>query len=864
MNRAALLSVLFFLVTPDVHSAPLEFTSLLHLDRSGCTGVQTGLSVTDSFSDPLPTGALVKRVRIGLKMARWDPPHYSSSDPVIRTELNGSIVGADLPVSTYSSCDFSADDWVDTGVHWVESIDFPQNYVYGGLNSLKRTVVSGGWASNDGVYIELVYEQGFSISVQSGTNQKSLTEMVATTPLVARLGAYQGNTNVANQPVTFTVTSPSGSSPAVLGTGGNFVGQSLTVNTDATGLATVEIMLGDGGGVYTIEATNPDTTTGDSAVFSVTGIEPTSIVIAKIQSGFPSVNTQYTVALGVPETFQAFGQDASGTRLPMPETQFSTATPKGSKDPASLSLQSDSDSSKVEVEAMTLGTANLVASPPVGKYQALKEAIVSISVGAVYLDADGNFDPASPTDDRDWWRPGSLDVTRSVAPPNEGNWAAPLQQVWIHVPAKAPKGTKSPKVTFTLVGTSNYRGVAMNWPPENVATDDFDLWFDLGGARVQSLAVDIDPDGMTSVPLFVGDYAAKATMTVMVDGSSGSILVPLPKTGSDGMPVDGWWALADSAIGEYEKVSATFQLSDYDTNLLGDTSATIGDGFPAWEEYRGFVVRGSHRRLSPVVTDVLVIWPDPDLEMYVDKTRYQTLPIRRHELWSPEVLKKAVAVEEGYPPAARAVVNPNGSIGIERVAVWTHAVPRAQTPEKLVNGLGLPIWETTPGVGYGFTKFVNGQTISLSALEYSAVYEASYVQRIKPGPDGTIDSTYVGCESQDQDNCDDLAVDPDDLLPYLAPGPNLMIDAVCHPSDGCVIRAADCVSSLALREVTTVVLQDVVWASHAHELGHSVGIFPNHPLTFDAQNCTYITQQGNLHIRALSFSAEEIKQIRLK
>ena len=159
------------------------------------------------------------------------------------------------------------------------------------------------------------------------------------------------------------------------------------------------------------------------------------------------------------------------------------------------------------------------------------------------------------------------------------------------------------EVTFALKETSAFRGYAMN-AGESTAPD-FSL---------PTPAAPFGADHTARTALYCRDYGGFTTVSVK-DGQATTPGLRLPQSSTGNwLPDAGWTLIANET--PYGVVTGTANLNrdedsdDDPADLPLSDGAVIGDGLVAFEEYRGFLVRGEHRRTNPYRKDLFI---DSDL-----------------------------------------------------------------------------------------------------------------------------------------------------------------------------------------------------------------------------------------------------------
>lgn len=180
----------------------------------------------------------------------------------------------------------------------------------------------------------------------------------------------------------------------------------------------------------------------------------------------------------------------------------------------------------------------------------------------------------------------------------------------------APPPRKVVKFKLDLEDTSREKGVDLNWPPKERATDDFDMKFSeenpyitLADDKRQSGVTkgsEPDVDFMVTVDCYDwGGYTKLHVIAELEDGSSvvGHVrghpdqdFLTIPKDDNSNHIAD-WWE-------HWFAPKDTNPTADDDAFPQGDGDK--GDGISLYEEYRGFHIDGKHERLSPEMKDVFI------------------------------------------------------------------------------------------------------------------------------------------------------------------------------------------------------------------------------------------------------------------
>jgi len=169
------------------------------------------------------------------------------------------------------------------------------------------------------------------------------------------------------------------------------------------------------------------------------------------------------------------------------------------------------------------------------------------------------------------------------------------------------------KVTFDL-DSSRVKGTCMNYPPKDRANNKPDLRIIANGT---SKEFKIEDDGLkaegdikpgNSFTLAVGsfDYGGSGKITVSADSGAVVKIEGYPNTGNIQLPRDENNNLIADA---WEKMSITRSMSsnwNSDEDRWPEGDGNRGDGLTLYEEYRGFMIEGKHKRLYPHKKDLFV------------------------------------------------------------------------------------------------------------------------------------------------------------------------------------------------------------------------------------------------------------------
>jgi hypothetical protein len=201
----------------------------------------------------------------------------------------------------------------------------------------------------------------------------------------------------------------------------------------------------------------------------------------------------------------------------------------------------------------------------------------------------------------------------------------PGNTVMIHarVHKKDKPDEQSPKKArfrFELVSVSQEKGVCLNWPQPKDQKGGYDLKFDPAG----NPDLEVAKDGLSATSKELS-YSATAVVTSYDWGGWGTVMVTaypensgtlsahlendkskhdlsIPKDENNNHIADSW---------EDANVEGIAQ-ADADDDMLPAGDGHQGDGFPTYEEYRGFRAKGSHIQTNPFQKD-LFVWDPTNL-----------------------------------------------------------------------------------------------------------------------------------------------------------------------------------------------------------------------------------------------------------
>lgn len=559
-----------------------------------------------SFIDPLPSGAVLHSITVSQSMGNGRTYAYLGT-PTVTMNVDGTALGPSQSITNYSpNCSIPA-------VYTFPSPNYPTgfpSYSYHGTNILTETVSSGSLYTA-APQIGLTFNLPVRVNPYSGNNQTGSIGSPLEQPLVARLTGPSGYVN-AGQTIHFAVAAePARTKGTAVGANEEVATRMYDAVTDAYGYARAIGVLGDNAGSYTYTASL--TGAEYNATFAATAKKPDSVVILKQTTDIARRAPTYVTSLIEPTTFHAIGLDKTGAKIGPLKVNWSLSSPlpRGSvvAGPVATTMFTPTGA----------GEATLTADPPTS---GIPTASVSIFATQLKL-LLGVIDPARPfQDDLPIYVPGTkadgMSVLASDMP----------QPVTLHV---ATPTDSTGTVNFVLADTTAYPGIAMNSPAVS-ATADPDMYF-----RPGESSQTFSPTGDTTATLYVDDYAAWAHLdcSVVIGTKTYSLdRITIPQDiDNNRIPDGGWRALANSATGALTQINDSLPVSDdseTDPVVAGlPLEGISGDGLTVFEEYRGFVVRGEHRRLNPYGKD-LFIMIEP-IDDGIDD-RVAELPLTLHEI----------------------------------------------------------------------------------------------------------------------------------------------------------------------------------------------------------------------------------------
>jgi hypothetical protein len=837
-----------FAVSPDNPSAPSPLTFAWR-----------------QFDDPLPQGAVLRSASLTWNMGNGHDFAWQGI-PSIGFSINGTAMGPQQVISNHSTCNASA-----TLPYTFDSPDYTTGfpgYVNAGANTIFITLSNGSVLPAGDAILTLRYVISVEPTVDSGGGQTGVVASPLNQPLIVKLKS-PASFNFTGQKVTFTIQNqPGRASGTTIGIDANATTTTYDAPVDASGYARAVVNLGDKEGTYTFAATTPLSATGNPAVFTETAQKPAAIKIAKGSSNVGSASATFAIPLLQTANFYAVGVDAQGKQIGLVRSGWSVAG-TGGKTGGTAAVDPPSSSSSTVLTPTGLGHVTLSANPVI---QGVPTAKVDILISGIFVQVGSIFDPSAPLNDLPQLVPGSDLSGHSLGLPSPADGSVPIQTLTLHLLTDPDaKGT----VTYQLQNVTSYPGIAMNWPSTNPGVGK-DLDFDRATHGQSTVAIQFDPAGDTKTNLFVYDYGAfgELTATITTAKKTYTIKETIPSTEEhqNGYADAGWDALANAAASRYDHIANTGAAASSDTdsqpaagpvtlNGVTQTLGITGDGLSLYEEYRGFVVKGSHRRLNPARKDLFVDM-DPELQA-LDEVFFK-LPLTFHYV----DLGEAVRDPGGLHP----LINPNGSGSAGTTVPGTtpqfalRVRARAISPnltDNTAGGIDFPAYALEYGVhfnvGDNLDHLFYPDLRAIGSPNETAVcdifMESFGKSAIFPDATNVLHSTII-CNNPTTMGCDVY----DSVLNAIFPGNDRVLDTPLVPGDHYEEVLRDCNGVDAYYGQDQ--LDDLKRAIIAHEAAH--GLLVYHSDFFTNNPCgTLMYSSGNTVPFPADYEPRDIVQLRL-
>lgn len=173
-------------------------------------------------------------------------------------------------------------------------------------------------------------------------------------------------------------------------------------------------------------------------------------------------------------------------------------------------------------------------------------------------------------------------------------------------------------IKFELINVSNEPGIALNFPDENKAEEDWDLHFiqefnlpdDVMSSDRLSLVTKGGSEAIVLIPSFDWGAYGKLKVTAFMHGGKiitgflksnpGMTEIPIPKRSGTSKIADKWK--------KDKEVVSLADDDDAENEPVGDglVDGHVGDGFTLYEEYRGFYENGKHIFGDPKRKDLFI------------------------------------------------------------------------------------------------------------------------------------------------------------------------------------------------------------------------------------------------------------------
>ncbi|MEM7582801.1 MAG: hypothetical protein AAF560_05430 [Acidobacteriota bacterium] len=226
------------------------------------------------------------------------------------------------------------------------------------------------------------------------------------------------------------------------------------------------------------------------------------------------------------------------------------------------------------------------------------------------VDNDNGFDPntavpVNELDDLYEYIPGSrLDGTSVpdlVSSPQQMKLVAAYIKLEVDGARVVPPPAGVTSMEFALSDTSAFKGVAGNWPKTNASTDPD---FDFGNGSLQR-TVNFGTDHTARVDFVAYDYGGITTVEASPDGGATREVIRVPMIDENAVLPSACWRASGIRITCDDLNAANDR--DGSPMVSGPPGFGLrGDGLSVYEEYRGFIVNGQHKRLNPTQRDFFI------------------------------------------------------------------------------------------------------------------------------------------------------------------------------------------------------------------------------------------------------------------
>ena len=523
-------------------------------------------------------------------------------------------------------------------------------------------------------YSRLTILPAVEVIVEDGNGQKGAISNAVEKKLKVKFTTMDPSFNLEGMQAVFEFVSvPANASGHGLGANeASATSQTYSVAADANGIATATLLLGDKQGSYVVQVKSPLSLTGAPAVFTATAKKPASVVMLKDTTDIAEATPTYAVSSESPTQFLVIGLDTDGSSLGPVKCNWSTAAGGNPATRGGGTVAPAGPSSTTTFTPAAVGHLTIKGNPPIA---GVATASANVFITALYVDVDGTFTMNAPIDQGAQFVPGALLDGSSV---NATVMASGGQAITLHV--LTGPGSKG-MVTFTLpdAEVSKWPGIATNFPVGSTDTNP-DLVF---GGGASTVAVPFAASGDTTTTLYVRDYAAIGTINVSIKSGKPTYSMPsrrLPKDADGNKISDAGWRAESAQISDLPLQPG----KDEDDNpqmklqLPPGSGGFVGDNLTNYEEYRGFVLNGQHRRTNPFHKNYFVEASDFSNDI---RYAFPSLPTGTYLTTTTDATASLIINnnDAGLPGATMAA--PDGHIDQK-----IHRVRRSDLPSSTVTG----------------------------------------------------------------------------------------------------------------------------------------------------------------------------------
>lgn len=675
------------------------------------------------------------------------------------------------------------------------------------------------------------------VAVEDGDAQRAVVGEAAEKPLKVKFTASDPSFALSGITAVFEIVSvPAGAIGHGVGASIAATSATYSVPVGNDGTASAIIVAGSLPGPYVVRVKSPLSATGTEAKFTTTAIKPVSVVVLKDTTNLSERAYTYVASGTEPALFHAVALDAVGAKIGPIRCAWSTSATGNPSTRGAGSLNPSAGTAATTFQPTKVGKLKLTATPGI---KGVSSGVAELFLTSLYVSVQNDFVPANPVDDSPRFVPGmyldgtnvALDVMKSTG-----------QFISLHVLTGGVKG----KATFT-VDSTNYPGIAMNYPLDGDSTED--MMFTNGQ---QSITVDLDANtGDTWTTLLVRDYGASGTIRVAIESGKQAYTLagrlPVDADGN-GLPDAGW-----TAIGHVQIASAGLVATgdaDAASGASGVEPAVIGDGLSSFEEFRGFIVAGGYVRLDPRAKQIFV---DIDPEFLLGSS--VASPVQALTTLNARILYLEPGETKGDDQLSRNLLRTRGAVDFNRAGVPV-AHNRPQRAVRLVYqnafppavhlagpNIDVPVWQ----IGFLGATFSDdvldrdvlnapgnvATTETPMRTQFSEVYSRTFTNLAinttftYPLHYDASGSVVPQCAFQSEAGCDVWDMTNLLIVPSLQDGtwgilytvPDPGHDAVEHYS----VQARRCVDgSPVVGGLTTIEMERLKCLIAVHEIGHAL------------------------------------------